>query len=67
MQFILIAVTVKTVHNILELAKKMKEPSSNTYPFLSEENKHFKEFQERVYIMNWELKVISYQKIPAAP
>ena len=45
----------------------MKEPSSNIYPFLSEENKHFKEFKERVYIMNWELQVISYQKIPAAP
>ena len=35
----------------------MKEPYSNIYPSLNEENEYFQEFEE----MNWETQLNSYQ------
>ena len=45
----------------LRTGSKMKERYFNVYPILYEENKNLQEFQERLYIMNREPQVNSYQ------
>ena len=44
---------------------KLKEPCFNTYPFLYEEKKQFREFKEKRYVMNLEPQLNSYQQIPS--
>ena len=45
----------------LRTCSKMKEPYFSMYPFMYEENKYFREYKERRYIMNWEPQLSSYQ------
>ena len=45
----------------LRTCSKLKEPYFNIYPFLYEENKYLREFEERRYMMNWEPHLYSYQ------